>query len=276
MIYSLNLRKDVDDFRDFPFMCSLDVSTLKSGILASRPSSIDHSDLMSPVKDQGQLGSCVGFAVTAMKEWQEQKEHQEEVAAGKANHRDEKYYDLSESWVYWSAKKIDGWPNDEGTSIRYGMKVLSKIGVPCEKAWPYSDEVKGEPEKWANLVAIWSLIGSYYRINNLDELKTALLQGPVVIGIGCYEEIFDTNETGVVSMPLRPQYCYGGHAICVCGYDDMRSLIKFKNSWGDSWGDKGYGYLQYDYIRNYMWDAWACKDLSVTKSMLKGARSLIS
>ena len=76
-------------------------------------------------------------------------------------------------------------------------------------------------------------------------------------------------------MPAFPQYCYGGHAICVCGYDNKKKLIKFKNSWGDSWGEKGYGYLHYSYIENYMWDAWACKDLSVTKEMLKGAKELI-
>lgn len=275
MNYILNLRKDQKDQRDFPFMCSLDSTTLKTGILSGMSKKVDHSILLSPVKDQGRLGSCVGFAVTAMKEWQEQKEHLDEVEKGKANHRDEKYYDLSEAWVYWSTKKIDGWPNDEGTSIRYAMKVLNKIGVPTEKAWPYSDAVKGEPSSWANLVAVWSLIGSYYRILNINELKIALSQGPVVIGIGCYEEIFSVNETGIIPMPSQP-YCYGGHAICVCGYDDTKQLIKFKNSWSDSWGEKGYGYLPYNYITHYMWDAWACKDLSVTKEMLNGAKELIA
>ena len=32
-------------------------------------SKIDHSLQMSPIKDQKQLGSCVAFAVSALKEW---------------------------------------------------------------------------------------------------------------------------------------------------------------------------------------------------------------
>ncbi len=37
----------------------------------------------------------------------------------------------------------------------------------------------------------------------------------------------------------------------------------------------GYGYLSYLYIEEFLWDAWACKDLSVTNEMLKGVRTLI-
>lgn len=278
MKFNLNLMKDPDDKRDFPFLSSLTPDELKSGRLTSIPEIVDHSDLMSPVKNQGQLGSCVGFAVTALKEWQEQKEHKEEVEAGKFDHReDEEYYDLSEAWVYWMSKKIDAWPNLEGTSIRYAMKVLNTIGVPSEKAWPYDDKVKGEPKAWAKLVARWSLISTYYRVNTLSELLMALVEHPVAIGIACFEGIFFVDETGIVPMPSSSAYCYGGHAVCAVGYDQQRKLIKFKNSWGADWGDSGYGYLHYDYVgaNNYMWDAWHCRDLSVTNEMLKGASKLL-
>jgi len=275
MDFKLNLRKDPDDKRDFPFLNSFSIDELKSRFNSDVPTIVDHSNLMSPVKNQGGLGSCVGFAVAAMKEWQEQKEHKEEVEAGKFDHRDGKYYDLSESWIYWSCKKIDEWPDLEGTSIRAAMKVLNRIGVPCEKAWPYSDEVKGEPSGWAKLVARWSLVGTYFRINNLDELLLALRKTPAVIGIACFEEIFFVDKTGVISRPANPEYCYGGHALCACGYDDNKRLIKVKNSWGENWGADGYGYIPYRYIQDYMWDAWYCNDLSVTRDMLKGARELI-
>jgi hypothetical protein len=48
--------------------------------------------------------------------------------------RKQSEYDLSESWIYWNCKKIDQWPDSEGTSIRAAMKVLNKLGVPSEKA----------------------------------------------------------------------------------------------------------------------------------------------
>lgn len=273
--WAFSLRKDPVDSRDYSFSSTAQVPMTKSGYVSAMPNRVDMTAEMSPVKSQGQLGSCVGFAVSAMKEWQEQKEHAAEVAAGKKNHRDEKYYDLSESWIYWNSKKIDPWPHSEGTSIRCAFKVLNKIGVPTEKAWPYDDAVYGEPKRWAPMVARWSLIASYERVNNLDELKIALMTAPVVIGIGCFEEIMTVNRTGFVPYPKNPAVSYGGHAICAVGYDDRTGRIKFKNSWGSGWGHSGYGYLPYDYIKDFMWDAWSSKDLSVTKEMLKGASEVL-
>jgi len=271
---NLNYMKDPEDIRDFSYKASLPHKNLAEALYKA-PAKIDHSSNMSPIKDQERLGSCVGFAVTALKEWQEQIEHEKEVAEGKKNHRDEKYYDLSEAWIYWMCKKIDSWPNSEGTSIRFAMKVLARIGVPVEKAWPYDDKIYGHPKNWAKLVARWSLIDSYWRIRDLKELKAALVKGPVVIGFGCYEEIFNVGKNGVVRYPKNPNYCYGGHAVCAVGYDNKKKRVKFKNSWGRSWGQKGYGYLSFRYVSNFMWDAWACKDLSVTKKMLKETRQLI-
>jgi C1A family cysteine protease len=40
----------------------------------------------------------------------------------------------------------------------------------------------------------------------------------------------------------------GGHAILLIGYDDKTKVFKFQNSWGVGWGDKGYGYIPYDYV----------------------------
>lgn len=272
--YIFNYRKEAYDERDFLYQPDRPYASADDAIL-SAPSSVDWTNGMTPVKDQGKLGSCVGFAVSAVKEWQEQTEHQREVDSGKFDHRTQKYYDLSEAWIYWMCKKIDPWPGIEGTSLRSAMKVLNKIGVPCEKAWPYDDVVKGEPKKWAHLVARWALIDSYYRITSLGELRDALINGPVPIGVGVYDEIFEVGDNGIVKYPTDPQYCYGGHAICAVGYDDSKKLIKFKNSWSSKWGKKGYGYFSYNFIRNFVWDAWTARDMNVTREMLSGTRSLL-
>jgi C1A family cysteine protease len=265
----LTCRKDPLDERDFKFS-----SVIKEVVEKPLEVAISHRDKMSSVKDQGSLGSCVGFAVTAMKEWQESVEHAQEVLEGKKDFRQGKEYDLSEAWVYWNAKKIDPWPNEEGTSIRFAMKVLQRIGVPVEGGWPYSDINYKKPESWASMVARWSIIDSYWRINNLDEMKVALANGPVVIGIPCFREIFSVGSSGYIPYPSDPNTIYGGHAICIVGFSDSKELVTFKNSWGPGWGNKGYGILPYKYINDFLWDAWACKDLQVTHEMLKGSRTL--
>lgn len=264
--YKINLTKDEPDDRDFMLSAPTEITEL--------PAIVDHTDKMSPVKDQGRLGSCVGFATAAMKEWQEQVEHDREVAEGKKDHRKGDEYDLSEAWIYWNCKKIDPWPNTEGTSIRVAMKVLHKIGVPCEEAYPYSDKYEGEPESWAKLIAKWGLIDSYTRCRNLSDLRLALNDGPVVIGVAVFQGWFYSGQTvttypGIIPYPENPDAVLGGHAICAVGYNDNHQTVKFKNSWGTSWGADGYGYLTYKYIDHFMWDAWIAKDLSVTRKILK-------
>jgi len=263
----LSHKKDPDDERDFLF---LNDKMAVNDMATTLPASVDYTYKMSRVKDQGNLGSCVGFAIAAMKEWQETVEHEVEVQQGKKDHREGKEYDLSEAWIYWNSKKIDPWPGEEGTSIRFAMKVLNKIGVPCEGAWKYSDVDPGKPESWASLVSQWSLIKSYWRVTSLNELKLALMSGPVPIGIPCFDTIFYAGSTGLIEYPRDPNAIYGGHALCAVGFNDKRygGVIKVKNSWGKYWGDSGYGYLPYRYINDFLWDAWACEDLSVTKEML--------
>ena len=265
--YVLNYRKDPVDERDRK-VGEVEEKTLKA--FRSSNEIIDYTSQMSPVKDQMMLGSCTGFAIVAMKEWQEQQEHLREILEGKRYRRKEKHYDLSEQWLYYKAKEIDEWPGEEGTSIRFGMKVLNKIGVPCEKGWPYDDIYVGEPKRWANMVSLWSLGGEYRSIESMGGLIESLRNnGPLPIGIECFEEIFYVGRDGVVSYPAEPDWWYGGHAICLVGWNPTKNLFKFKNSWGREWGQFGYGYLPYNYIRDFCMDAWEIKDLSVTKDMLR-------
>lgn len=273
--------KDAEDSRDYEFKPA---RVLGNGVLrkirktrTKFPGVVDYRNFMSPVKNQGNLGSCVGFAVTALKEFHENVEYADEKKAGSDYERDS-IYDLSEQWTYWNAKKIDPWgPSVEGTSIRYAMKVLQKIGCPPEEGWKYTDNKIniGEPESWAHMIARWNTIESYWRIPSLKKLLAALRNvGPVVIGVGCYEEIFNPDKDGYVPMPKSPQYCYGGHAILACGYNYKTKRVLFKNSWGTGWGDGGYGWFHFKYLQKYCWDAWAAKDERVTRAMLRGTISL--
>ena len=46
----------------------------------------------------------------------------------------------------------------------------------------------------------------------------------------------------------------GGHAVAIVGYDDNGFI--FKNSWGTGWGDKGYGWVSFDYHRLFCAEAF--------------------
>ena len=74
----------------------------------------------------------------------------------------------------------------------------------------------------------------------------------IVIGISVYEsfESVEVSKTGIVPIPKDGENNLGGHAILIVGYDDDKKCFKFRNSWGESWGDKGYGYIPYNYLTN--------------------------
>lgn len=269
------LEKDLKDDRDFIFTSPNVPDNIVLGSVNSIPLKIDHSDKMGSVKFQGSLGSCVAFSACALKEWQETVEHEKEVLAGKKDHRDGEEYNLSEQWIYWNCKKIDGL-RGEGTYLRTAMRVLNKIGVPTEQAWNYTDDKIniGEPKSWAHMIAKWNLIGSYWRIQGLDNIKKALIEGPIIIGMACFREIYEKLEYGLIPYPANPKEVVTNHAVCAVGYDEEKKLLKFKNSWSKFWGDRGYGYLSYDYANNFIRDAWIARDISVTNKMLEGTRLL--
>ena len=236
----LGYKKDKRDSRDLLMRSYLPLVKL--------PSKIDYTSKMSPVRDQGDEGTCVGFSVVVgMKEYQERVDWK-------------KLRILSPRFLYNECKKIDGAHDSEGTQIRIAMKTLKNIGVCQEQYWPYVPHQSNKAKAGAVGDAAKNKELSYARILNLYELKLTLAtKGPCVIGIQVFSGMMET-KTGIVPMPKRGEKVLGGHAICLVGYNEKTKLIKFKNSWSKAWGEKGYGYLPYGYINKYMMDAWSSVD----------------
>ena len=106
----------------------------RMGISLNLPGSIDHRPWMrKAVGDQGEERSCVGFALAAMKEWQEKREWGREI-------------ELSPRFIYEEARSIGGYVNDEGgTDLRSGMEALRRKGVCEEDFWPYVAQPSSRP-----------------------------------------------------------------------------------------------------------------------------------
>lgn len=258
--YSLGCKKDPKDLRDIPMGLVLPAIPV--------PKSLDYGPAMSPVRNQGDEGTCVAFAgVVGVKEYQDSQEYK-------------KLQELSPRYVYNLCKKFDGIPDEEGTYPRVAMKVFLNYGVCPEGFWPYKPHQKDRPKPGADKSALKYKIKAYARLKSLLDMKRSLLvNGPFLAGVEVYESWFSqkAGKTGIIPMPKPSEELQGGHAVCIVGYDDTKGLFRFKNSWGAKWGNKGYGALPYDYMKKYCSDAWSGTDLIENpKALVKKKEELLN
>jgi len=230
------LKKDSEDLRDQYFTSS----HFKMASLL--PKLIDLRTKMPAVFDQGQLGSCTANALVGLRQY--------------CLLQNKNLNSLSRLFLYYEERSLKGTINeDSGAELRDGMKVLQQTGCCPEKDFPYDiTKFTNKPTYQALKDAAGFKIISYQRVADLISLKTALAHNlPVALGIAVYDS-FESDavaQTGIVPMPdTNTEECLGGHAVLAVGYDDVKGRVIVRNSWGSSWGDKGYFYLPYAFIQN--------------------------
>jgi C1A family cysteine protease len=213
-----------------------------------RMGSVDYSPEMTPVRNQGSEGSAVAFAVAAALEYQVFKKTGEHIT-------------ISTRDIYYLSRKKEGTNNtDAGAQISDAIEALKSEGAVREQAWPYEPgQFASKPPTTLEQAEKYKITVAQ-RVKTLDDLKGALQKyGPFVAGIAVYNsfESAAATKTGYLPEPSPGDNVFGGHAICIVGYDDAKKQIKFRNSWGSQWGDKGYGYISYDYFQKLSDDNWA-------------------
>ena len=96
----------------------------------------------------------------------------------------------------------------------------------------------------------------------ITQLQACLATGtPFVFGFSVYDS-FESGEvasTGIVNMPGPKEKQVGGHAVVAVGYDNATQRFTVRNSWGRSWGQKGYYTMPYAYVTSAQLaqDFWA-------------------
>jgi len=222
---------DLPDQRDFLF----------SAPRLKLPKKVDLRAGCPAVYNQGELGSCTANAIGAAHQFGQIKQKATDFVP-------------SRLFIYYNERVIINTVNeDSGAMIRDGIKTVAKQGVCPETDWPYIvTQFTKKPPKPLYKEALNHQALSYHRLShNLNQMKGCLASGyPFVFGFSVYEsfESETVAKTGRVPLPKPGESMLGGHAVLAVGYDDAKKSFIVRNSWGPTWGQKGYCLMPYPYL----------------------------
>lgn len=203
---------------------------------------------MPPVCNQGDLGCCTAAATSAAYVYVD-------MLKGKPA------WNPSLIFLYYNTRAIEGAVHvDRGAQIRNALKASAEFGLCREELAPFEPDkfaVTPAPAAFGDATTHQALV---YERCPLDRLRYCLASKlPVIFGATIYENFEELDDTAAVSMPKGS--VLGGHAMLIVGYNDMLRQFTVRNSWGDSWGDRGHCYMPYEYFNeNLVADAWSIHD----------------
>ncbi|MCC6601055.1 MAG: DUF4384 domain-containing protein [Crocinitomicaceae bacterium] len=211
--------------------------------------------------NQGQQGSCVAWAsaygARSIMEARETGQSPDKVS-------------FSPSFLY-NQIALEGC---QGSYLAEAMKVMQNKGLVPFNDFPYTDQSCSEkPGSFELQKAEEFKIDGYQRLTKGDDpnsvdllaIKQNIMQGaPVVIGMmvgGSFMQNMLGQEKWIPTDADYNMSGFGGHAMCVIGYDDYAFSQKMggfeiMNSWGEDWGKKGIGWISYSDFEYFVKEAF--------------------
>jgi len=232
---------DVNEFAD---LSALEFKNLNAGCLkvkapknllgsvyrgdaSALPESVDWEaeGAVTPVKNQGQCGSCWAFSTVASTEGVWFLKHGELVS-------------LSEQQLV-DCSQAEGNQGCNGGLMDDGFQyIIDNKGIGSEASYPYTAK-DGKCQKVPSVVTITGF--KDVPTNSETALMTALVQQPISVAVEADQSSFQFYSGGVMDKACGTNL---DHGVLAVGYGTDNStgldFWKVKNSWGESWGAKGY------------------------------------
>jgi len=174
---------------------------------------------VTPVKNQGQCGSCWAFSTTGGLEgaWQ--------IASGNL-------VSLSEQQLVDCDTNCYGC---NGGLMDYGFQYAEKNAMATESTYPYKARDGTCKSSFTTGIPQGGVTGYKDVSASTSALQSALNGQPVSVAIEADQMVFQQYTSGTITSGCGTSL---DHGVLAVGYTG--STIKVKNSWGSSWGMNGY------------------------------------
>lgn len=233
----------------------------RRGEQTQRPRRVLLTEYLPPIAHQGPQQSCVGWT-SAYYSYTYAVAKQRKLTPDDL--KDPKWH-FSPAFIYNQGHR----GKDVGMHIGRGFELLKEQGcatlaempyIPSDFTSPPPDAARTRAEKF-KARAVASLAQRFGA--DPEGMKTFLaeVKQPFVMGI----PIFTDFPTGPVAedfvyqmtVEFKRESLRGRHAITIIGYDEDKKAFRLVNSWGESWGDKGFLWVSEDFVKRYGFEAWA-------------------
>jgi len=195
------------------------------------PASVDWNakGAVTPVKNQGQCGSCWSFSATGS------TESATFLKTGTLP-------SISEQQLVDCAGK-EGNQGCNGGLMDYAFQyIIDNKGICSESAYPYM--AKDGTCKSKTCGAAAATLSSFTDVptNSETALMTAIVQQPISVAVEADQSSFQSYSGGVMTQACGTNL---DHGVLAVGYgtEGGKDYYQVKNSWGADWGNKGYIYL---------------------------------
>lgn len=180
---------------------------------------------VTKIKDQGNCGSCWAFSTVGSIEGAD-------FLAGNGE-----LQSFSEQQLVSCDKLLNNGCN--GGSMDLAFMWAESNPLMLEEAYPYTSGTTGKDGKCEYKKSEGkSKVRNYKDVKSKssEQLDAALNKQPVSVAVEADKAVFQHYKTGVLNSPLCGHKL--DHGVLTVGYADDAYVVK--NSWGPSWGDKGY------------------------------------
>jgi C1A family cysteine protease len=229
-------------------------------------SKISLENKFPPIGNQGNYGTCVAWSVGY-----NLKTSLNAIEKGWSSSQLASNNNQTSPYDVWKAiPSSEKGSKCDGTYFETALDALIKYGGASLRDVPYTATLNCSDKAYKgntdNKLANYRKIASETEGLTPNNFKGYLNAGrPIAFGARLGDRFMSWNSSSVISSDTYndPGMQHAYHAMALVGYDDAKNAFRVRNSWGNSWGDDGSIWIDYNFFcRSFCYAAFVAQNPS--------------